>query len=113
MGRPRRKPNHRPHAPYPNATFTDAGLQVRLGEREWLLTEEEFANDSGLLMFPQSTGEVVMVLLKGTNTPVRYLSTDGTIKRYYFLDSAPASVLSDGSLIIEHDGQLVRLTPPA
>ena len=40
------------------------------------------------------------------------LLTDGTIERY-FVDGWPATVLPDGSLIVEHDLQLVRLTPPA
>ena len=27
--------------PYPTAKATDAGIEVRLGEREWLLADEE------------------------------------------------------------------------
>ena len=34
--------------PYPSATATDAGIEVRLGEREWLLTEEEAGNQKRL-----------------------------------------------------------------
>ena len=40
------------------------------------------------------------------------LSPDGTIERY-FVDTESPIVLPDGSLIVEHNAQLVRLTPPA
>ena len=39
------------------------------------------------------------------------LLPDGTIERY-FIDGG-AKVLPDGSMIVEHDHQLVRLAPPA
>ena len=42
---------------------------------------------------------------------VLQLSPDGTIERY-FVDTLWPIVLPDGSLIVEHDHQLVRLTPP-
>ena len=44
--------------------------------------------------------------------PVLYLLTDGTIQRY-FVDTWSTAVLPDGSLIVEHDLQLFRLTPSA
>ena len=49
--------------PYPIATATDSGLEVRLGDREWLLAVEELSDDTGLLTFPRSDGGVVMVLM--------------------------------------------------
>ncbi len=39
------------------------------------------------------------------------LLPDGTIERY-FIDGG-AKVLPDGSMIVGHMGELVRLTPPA
>ena len=73
--------------PYPTVTATDSGLEVRLGEREWLLAVEELRDDTGLLTFPRSDGGVVMVLLtyngQAINEPVLYLLPDGTIQRYF------------------------------
>jgi hypothetical protein len=101
--------------PYPTTTVTDAGLEVHLGDREWLLAAEEFSDGSGLLFFPQSDGGVVMRLVSygGSATePVSYLSTDGAIQ-HYSLDIWPSKVLPDGSLIVVHNRELIRLTPPA
>jgi hypothetical protein len=39
------------------------------------------------------------------------LLPDGTIERY-FIGQGP-KVLPDGSMIVEHDHQLIHLTPPA
>jgi hypothetical protein len=113
--------------PYPTATATDAGIEVRLGEREWLLTGESWKPTGAarpgagrLLDFrPRSDGGVVMLLdtfaedAQAIN--LLELSPDGTIERY-FVDMSQASlplILPDGSLIVEHNRQLVRLTPPA
>jgi hypothetical protein len=38
---------------------------------------------------------------------------DGTIERYFVDYQWPLTVLPDGSLIVEHNLQLIRLTPPA
>ncbi len=40
------------------------------------------------------------------------LSPDGTTERY-FVNTERPMVLPDGSLIVEHNLQLFRLTPPA
>jgi hypothetical protein len=99
--------------PYPNTTATDAGLEVRLGERQWLIAAEEFSGDTGLLFYPQSDGGIVVVLLTyggSATTPVFYLSTDDAVQ-HYSLDIWPSKVLPDGSLIVEYDRQLVLLTP--
>lgn len=107
--------------PYPTATATDAGIEIRLGEREWLLAElSGTLPRQGLLAFvdlrPRSDGGVVMVLDKVPGVAeanVLELLPDGTIERY-FVDSVwPSTVLPDGSLIVEHNLQLIRLTPPA
>jgi hypothetical protein len=98
--------------PYPTAKATPAGTEVHLGEREWLLTDvvrdpEEFVS--------RSDGGVVIVLHTSDQVaqPINLveLSPDGSIGRY-FVEPAPI-VLPDGSLIVEHNDQLVRLTPPA
>jgi hypothetical protein len=104
--------------PYPTATATDAGIEVRLGEREWLLTGE-VGNRSGLdfLDFrPRSDGGVVMMLdtVPGVaEANLLELLPDGTIERYFVDYQWPWTVLPDGSLIVEHNLQLIRLTPPA
>ena len=41
------------------------------------------------------------------------LSPEGTIRRYFVDTTWPPIVLPDGSLIVEHDAGLVRLTLPA
>ena len=72
--------------PYPTATVTDSGLEVRLGEREWLLAGEEWSDGSGLLTFPRSDGGVVVMLFVyglANNQRVLELSTDGTIEQYF------------------------------
>ena len=102
--------------PYPTATATERGLEVRLGDREWLLVVEELHDEAGLLTFPRSDGGVVMIINayngQEINEPLLYLSTDGTIQRY-FVNVWSTAVLPDGSLIVAHDHQLFRLTPPA
>jgi hypothetical protein len=101
--------------PYPVATDTDAGIEVRLGEREWLLTEEQLYGHSIPVIVPRSDGGAVMLLdetLDDLGQPIKLLEllSDGTIERYVVDWSA--EVLPDGSAIVEHNGQLVRLTPP-
>ena len=102
--------------PYPTATAMNSAIEVQLGDREWLLAEQELPDDTGLLTFPRSDGGVVMVLMRydgqANDEPVLNLSTDGTIQRYV-IDAWSTAVLPDGSLIVEHDLQLFRLTPPA
>jgi hypothetical protein len=107
--------------PYPTAGPTDAGIAVRFGEREWLLPELAESRP-GLFAFvdlqPRADGGVVMVLDTYPEETINLLELlpDGTIERY-FVDLVssirPSTVLPDGSLIVEHDAQLVRLTPPA
>jgi len=40
------------------------------------------------------------------------LLPDGTTERYFVANTWPMTLLRDGSLIVEHNLQLVRLTPP-
>lgn len=99
--------------PYPTATATP-GVEVRLGERKWLIDEPGIRPVPGDVL-PRSDGGVVIVLhTRGRAAQainVLQLSPDGTIERY-FVDTLWPIVLPDGSLIVEHDHQLVRLTPP-
>ena len=52
--------------PYPTATATDAGIEIRLGERKWLLAPEEAGRIPGHLecfdFRPRSDGGVVIVV---------------------------------------------------
>ena len=110
--------------PYPTAKDTDAGIEVRLGERGWLLAGETLPPWSGLLL-PRSDGGVVMVLDWATNEatqPNRLLELlpDGTIEQYVISRTLfsnwvglSSAVLPDGSLVVIHNLQLVRLTPRA
>ena len=99
--------------PYPVARGTDAGIEVRFGEREWLLAGEAWRDLQMPVVFPRSDGGVVMVHSPFEDfgrTNLFELLPDGTIERY-FADSP--LVLPDGSFIDEHNAQLIRLTPPA
>jgi hypothetical protein len=99
--------------PYPVARGTDAGIEVRFGQREWLLAGEAWRSLQMPEVFPRSDGGVVML-----HSPFEdfgranlfELLPDGTIERYFVNGNV---VLPDGSLIVEHNVQLVRLTPPA
>jgi hypothetical protein len=68
---------------------------------------------------PRTDGGVVMRLntfSKGAQASnLLELSPDGTIHRHYVDAAWPLSnaILPDGSLIVEHNVQLVRLIPPA
>ena len=104
---------------HPTAKATDAGIEVRLGEKEWLLT-----NDPGIRaldFLPRPDGGVVIVfdiwqasIDRGARVFNLFeLSPDGTIERYFIDTEARPMVLPDGSLIVEYNLQLVRLTPPA
>lgn len=108
--------------PYPTAKVIDAGIEVRLGEREWLLANEPGIRPVPLDFLPRSDGGVVIVfdtwpvgnyqnLEDALAINLLELSPDGTIERY-FVDTLPPIVMPDGSLIVEHKSQPVRLTPP-
>jgi hypothetical protein len=101
--------------PYPTATATDGGIEIRLGERKWLLADEEAGVSPGRLecfdFRPRSDGGVVIVVPNRYGVTVFELLPDGTIERH--LIDGGAKVLPDGSMIAEHDHQLVRLAPPA
>ena len=109
--------------PYPTAKATPAGAtragtEVRLGEREWLLAVVDGVVRDPVDFVSRSDGGVVMVVATGgvgedapRPTNLLELSPDGSIGRY-FVEPAPI-VLPDGSLVVEYDAQLVRLTPPA
>lgn len=108
--------------PYPTAKHTDAGIEVRLGERGWLLAGETLSPSPGLLL-PRSDGGVVMVLESSNeDQPSKLLELlpDGTIDHYVIGRTLlshwvglQAAVLPDGSLVVEHNLQLVRLPPRA
>ncbi len=72
--------------PYPTAKNTDAGIEVRLGERQWLLAGEALSRDSvPLFLLARSDGGVVMVLetFNGERSvELLELLPDGTIERY-------------------------------
>ncbi len=100
--------------PYPTAKDTGAGIEVRLGERRWLLAGE--ASSGGPLPFafflPRSDGGVVALDFLGE---LLELLPDGTIEHYDIGDLPVASlpVLPDGSLIVIHNLQLLRFAPRA
>ena len=110
--------------PHPTAKNTDAGIEVRLGDRRWLLAGETFDSDSQLrILLPRSDGGVVMLLdfdeAAGPDKLLELLP-DGTNQHYDVggtlvsrLVRLPSTVLPDGSLVVEHNLQLVRLTPRA
>jgi hypothetical protein len=112
--------------PYPTAKATNAGLEIRLGEREWLIANEPGIRPVPLDFLARSDGGVVMVLdtwNAGQHRPanldedaqavnVLELLPDGTIERYFVDTVEPPVVLPDGSLIVVHNSQLVRLTAP-
>jgi hypothetical protein len=102
--------------PYPTARDTDAGIEVRWGEREWLLAGEPWSGHQMPRAFPRSDGGAVVLLdetFDAPGQPIKLieLSPDGTIGRY--VTDRPLAVLPDGSVIVDHNHQLVRLTPPA
>jgi hypothetical protein len=113
--------------PYPTATASDAGIEVRLGERDWLLASEPGTRPVPLDFLPRIDGGVVILFDTwdlGEDQPANVdqsapainlleLSPEGTIRRYFVDTTWPPIVLPDGSLIVEHDAELVRLTLPA
>ena len=71
--------------PYPTAKHTDAGIEVRLGERRWLLAGETLSPLRLGLLLPRSDGGVVMLLASiETAQPNKLLELlpDGTIEHY-------------------------------
>jgi hypothetical protein len=103
--------------PYPTATDTDAGIEVRLGEREWLVAGEALSERPLPAFLSRSDGGVAMVLdtLNELTQPIKLLELlpDGTIEHFVIgRTMRPSAVLPDGSLIVEHNLELVRLTPP-
>jgi hypothetical protein len=104
--------------PYPTWTATDAGIEVRLGEQEWLLADSTGTRPGSEPLFldlrPRSDGGVIMVLdtVPGEANLFELLP-DGTIERYFVGNTWPLTLLPDGSLIVEHNLQLIRITPPA
>jgi hypothetical protein len=104
--------------PYPSAAFAGGGIEVRLGEREWLLPYQDVGGRMDCLDFrPRSDGGVVVVLDTGdpvydNRIFVLELLPDGTVDRYFVRGDLWPVVLPDGSWIVQHDVQFVRLTPP-
>jgi hypothetical protein len=107
--------------PFPTAKQTDAGIEVRLGQREWLIAGEVLSPPTWLWhLLPRSDGGVVMVLDSVTADQLLELLPDGTIEDYVVGDTLLSHrvgmlpmVLPDGSLVVEHNLQLVRLAPRA
>jgi hypothetical protein len=123
--------------PYPTAKNTDAGIEVRLGDRRWLLAGEALSGDRDSdswwprHLLARSDGGVVMALdwngpsysssSNETAQQIKLLELlpDGTIEQYGIARAMLprvgllSSVLPDGSLLVQHNLQLVRLTPPA
>ena len=109
--------------PYPAARGTDAGIEVRLGERQWFLAGEVWEGRPRPALFARSDGGVVVLLdtFDEDRQPMTLLelSPDGTIDRYFVALNAQdrlRAVLPDGSLIVDHN--LVRVAesedaPPA
>ncbi len=100
--------------PYPTAKNSDAGIEVRLGEREWLLAGESWPPVPEASVLPRSDGGIAMLF---DSVPLLLeLLPDGTIEHYEFGRTLralwPSAVLPDGSLIVEHELQLFRLSPP-
>jgi hypothetical protein len=100
--------------PYPAAKGTDTGIEVRFGEREWLVAGEPWRGHAQPQVFPRSDGGVVMLhdlTFDGPRQPVNLIELlpDGTIERYVV---PRGTVLPDGSIIIEQNDELIRLTPP-
>jgi hypothetical protein len=102
---------------YPAAIDTEAGVEVRLGEREWLLEQEQLSGHHIPDIVLRSDGGLVMVLDETFHTPgppfvkLVELLPDGTVERY--IVPGVYVVLPDGSVIVEHNSQLIRLTPPS
>ena len=75
--------------PYPTATATDAGIEIRLGEREWLLADEKRCTRraSGLRDFRpirrRSRDRARHAGLALIGPTVLELLPDGTIERYF------------------------------
>lgn len=104
--------------PYPTAQDADAGIEVHLGQRRWLLAEEASSERAPpfFFYFPRSDGGVVILAFASTGELLELLP-DGAIERYDIgdlpLSILPSAVQPDGSLIAIHNLQLVRLTPRA
>jgi hypothetical protein len=101
--------------PHPTARDTDAGVEVRLGERAWLLTEERLQGHAIPDIIARSDGGAVALLdetfdAMGKPKKLVELLPGGTIERYVV--PYTTVVLPDGSVIVDYDSQLIRLTPP-
>jgi len=102
---------------YPTAKDTDAGIEVRLGERQWLLAEastSERASPPFSFYLPRSDGGVVVLRFAAT-VELLELLPDGTIAHYDISETPlailPSAIMPDGSLITVHNLRLVRLAP--
>ena len=106
--------------PYPTATLTAGGMEVRLGDRQWQVPRTTWFHAGATVQAVRSRSDGgVVILLEGSldeDYGLLELLPDGTIEHYLIAStpSAPGpALLADGSLIVEHNFQLVRLTPPA
>ncbi len=105
---------------YPTAKDTDAGIEVRLGEQQWLLAEEPTSErDPPPFSFylPRSDGGVVVLRFTATAVELLELLPDGTIAHYDITETPvailPSAIMPDGSVMAIHNLQLVRLAPGA
>jgi hypothetical protein len=101
--------------PYPTANDTEAGVEVRLGEQEWLLEQEQLSGHHIPDIVVRSDGGLVMLLDETFDAPGKPLKLlellpDSTTERYVV--PFTRTLLPDGSVIVEHNSQLIRLTPP-
>ena len=103
--------------PYPTAKGTDTGIEVRFGEREWLVAGEPWSGHQMPQVVPRSDGGVVLLhdlTFDAPGQPIELfeLLPDGTVERYVV--PSTTVVLPDGSVIVlDRNGQLTRLAPPA
>jgi hypothetical protein len=108
--------------PYPTARDTGSGVEVRLGQRTWLVPHVQLSGRQYPSIVPRSDGGAVMLLDETVDAPgqpitLYELLADGTVERYtigsYVGPTAwPVALLPDGSVIVQHDRQLIRITTP-
>jgi hypothetical protein len=89
--------------PYPAAKGTDRGIEVRFGDREWLVAEVPWSGHAMPQVVPRSDGGVVLLhdlTFDAGDQPIELfeLLPDGTIE--HFVIPRPTAVLPDGSVIV-------------
>jgi hypothetical protein len=106
--------------PYPVAKGTDTGIEVRFGDREWLVAGVPWSGHAMPQVVPRSDGGVVLLhdlTFDAPGQPIELfeLLPDGTIE--HFVIDRPIAVLPDGSVIVQYSDegivQFIQLTPPS